>query len=161
MPEYFSSLTKEEDATVTLTPIGKKPFLLSYQWNNKFTAFTIFGEPNEEATYIVLADRDDPSIHHLRRPVEEEKGNGNFEKGKLLCPEAYHKPREMGIDYFEEEYQPPETESQQMMEEHKKIMEENEKMEEEHRKLMEENRQSEEEHRKMTEKLKEKEERRK
>ncbi len=106
MPEYFPILTKEEEATVTLTPIGKKPILLSYEWNSKFTAFTIFGEPGAQAAYIVLADRDDPSIQHLRRPVEEEKGNGHFEKGKLLFPEAYGQPREIKAGPHVEEYRP-------------------------------------------------------
>ncbi len=147
MPEYFPILTKEEEATVTLTPVGKKPFLLSFEWASKFTAFTIFGTPNAEATYIVLADRDDPSIHHFRRPVEEDKGDGNFEKGKLLCPEAYSRPREMGVGYFEEEYRPPEIEPQQIIEEHEKIMEEQKQREEEHRKVMEKLREMEESHR--------------
>jgi hypothetical protein len=97
MPDYFAALTKEEEATVLFTAIGDKPFLTSYKWNKKFTAFTIFGSPNGEASYIVLADRDDPAIQLLRYPVEEEKGKGNFEKGKLLCPEGYGKGPEMSV----------------------------------------------------------------
>jgi hypothetical protein len=31
--------------------------------------------------------------------VEQEKGNGNFEKGKLLNPQAYGYPESMGVDY--------------------------------------------------------------
>jgi hypothetical protein len=31
LPKYFAALTKKEDATVTLTPIGKKPFMASYE----------------------------------------------------------------------------------------------------------------------------------
>ncbi|NEO47027.1 MAG: hypothetical protein F6K55_24060 [Moorea sp. SIO4A3] len=103
MPDYFAALTKEEEATVNLTPIGKKPFLVSYQWSPDYTEFELFGEANAEVAYLVLANRDDPAIHQFRKPVEEEKGNGNFEQGKLLYPEAYGYPKEMGVDYLEEE----------------------------------------------------------
>jgi hypothetical protein len=97
MPDYFSELKKEEEATVTLTPIGRKPFLAGYEWNKKHTSFTIYGEPARQVTYIVLADRDDPAIRHFRQPVEEAKGNGNFEKGKLIHPEAYGEPPEVEL----------------------------------------------------------------
>jgi hypothetical protein len=95
MPEYFASLTKEEEATVTLTPIGKKPFLASYEWNKKCTAFTIHGEPARDVSYIVLATRDDPTVHLLRRPVEEDKSEAD--KGKLLVPAAYEQGDAKGI----------------------------------------------------------------
>ncbi len=97
MPDYFAALTKEEEATVNLTAEGNKPTQLSYEWNKRHTEFTIFGEPNREVSYLVLADRDDPTIHFLAQPVEQEKGNGHCEKGKYLCPEAYGQPREMGM----------------------------------------------------------------
>ncbi|MEM9215016.1 MAG: hypothetical protein AAGD25_11795 [Cyanobacteria bacterium P01_F01_bin.150] len=99
MPEYFAALTKEEDATVTLTPVGQKGFLVSYEWHENFTSFDVFGIPDAEVSYLVLADRDDPAIHQFRKPVEEEKGNGNFEQGKLLYPEAYGYPKTVRVDY--------------------------------------------------------------
>jgi hypothetical protein len=99
LPDYFAALTKENEATITLTPIGKRPFLTSYEWNDNYTAFSVYGEADKKVTYIVLADRDDPVMHQLYRPVEEDKGNGNFEKGKLLYPEAYGYPIEKGVDY--------------------------------------------------------------
>lgn len=99
MPSYFAALTKENEATVTLTAIGKKPFMTSYHWNKTFTSFKVFGEKNAEVSYMVLADRDDPVARQLSRPTEEEKGNGNFEKGKLLYPEAFGHPKEKGIHY--------------------------------------------------------------
>ena len=98
MPDYFAALTRENEATITLTSIGK-PFNTGYEWHHDFTEFTVYGEPNREISYIVLADRDDPVMQQLHRPVEEEKGGGNFEKGKLLYAEAYGYPREMSIDY--------------------------------------------------------------
>jgi len=100
MPDYFAALTKEKEATVSPTPVGK-PFMVGYEWNKDFTTFILYGEPNREVTYIVLADRDDPVIHELYKPVEEEKGNGNFTKGKLLYPKAYGYPEQMGVDYDE------------------------------------------------------------
>jgi hypothetical protein len=89
MPDYFASLTKENEATVILTCIGEHPFLTSYKWNDNYTEFTIFGDPNSEVSYQVMADRDDPAMNYLKKPVEEEKGNGNFNKGELIYPKAY------------------------------------------------------------------------
>ena len=103
MPDYFVALTKENEATVALTAIGEHPFLTSYKWNDDFTAFSVYGNPNREVSYQVLADRDDPAIRQLRKPVEEEKGNGNFEKGTLLNPKAYGHPESMGWDYYREQ----------------------------------------------------------
>lgn len=103
MPSYFAALTKEDEATVLLTPIGKSSSQLSYTWNDKFTEFTVTGTPNGDVAYLVLANRDDPVMHQHACPVEEEKGGRNFEKGKLLCPEAFGHPKEMGIDFEENE----------------------------------------------------------
>jgi hypothetical protein len=97
MPEYFAPLTKEEEATVTLTAIGRRPFAVGYEWSPDFTEFTIYGEADREVSYLVLAERDDPAARLFRRPVEEEKGGGHFEKGKLLCPEAYGQSAEQPI----------------------------------------------------------------
>ncbi len=91
MPDYFSSLTKENEASVQLTPI-KVPFLVSYEWNDNFTAFTVIGKPNESVSYTVYAERDDPTMKILWHPVVEEKGeqsSSHCPKGKLLNPEAY------------------------------------------------------------------------
>jgi len=99
MPDYFAALTKEDEATISLTPIGSKPFLTGYEWNQSFTAFTIYGEAGREVSYLVLANRDDPVIHQLRRPVEEKKGKGYFEKGQLLNPEAYGKAPETAFGF--------------------------------------------------------------
>ena len=89
LPDYFAALTKEDEATVILTPIGKEAFGVSYEWKDDYDSFTVYGEANSEVSYMVLADRDDPAIHLLKLPVEEEKGAGNFEKGQYLTPEAY------------------------------------------------------------------------
>jgi hypothetical protein len=101
MPDYFAALTREDEATITLTSIGK-PFDTGYEWNHDFTGFTVYGESNREVSYIVLADRDDPVMRELYRPIEEEKGNGHFKKGKLLYAEAYGYPKEMSVDYDEQ-----------------------------------------------------------
>ncbi|MDC0834724.1 hypothetical protein POG22_17190 [Geitlerinema sp. CS-897] len=108
MPSYFAALTKEKDATVMLTPIGRKPFLVSYEWNDDCTALSVFGMENAEVSYLVMADRDDPVMRHHQQPVEQEKGDGHFEKGKLLNPEAYGYPRTMGVDYDLEQELPTE-----------------------------------------------------
>jgi hypothetical protein len=98
MPDYFKALTKETEATVTLTSIGR-PFNTGYDWNKDCSVFAVYGEPDREVSYVVMADRDDPVMRQLYKPVEEEKGNGNFTKGKLLYPKAYGYPEEMGENY--------------------------------------------------------------
>jgi hypothetical protein len=96
MPDYFKALTKEDEASIHLTPVGR-PFLTGAEWNSDFSAIIIYGDNNRE----VLADRDDPVIHELGRPVEEEKGGENTlcKKGKLLYPKAYGYPETAGRDY--------------------------------------------------------------
>jgi len=100
MPEYFQALTKEDEASIHLTPVGR-PFLTGAEWNSDFTEIIIYGENNREVFWEVLADRDDPVIHELGRPVEEIKGGENSlcEQGKLLYPAAYGYPATMGRDY--------------------------------------------------------------
>ncbi len=100
MPDYFQALTKEDEASIHLTPVGR-PFLTGAEWNRDFSGIVIYGESNREVFWEVLADRDDPVIHELGRPVEEEKGpNSMFcEKGKLLYPKAYGYHESMGRDY--------------------------------------------------------------
>ena len=102
MPDYFAALTKESEATVMLTCIGK-PFLTGYDWEKDFRSFVIYGEPNREVAWMATADRADPVIRQLARPVEEEKGQNNpfCEKGKLLYPEAYGFPVSKLNDYDE------------------------------------------------------------
>ena len=105
MPEYFIALTKEDEASIQLTPIGKPSgdtrYEFSYEWLANFDSFSIYGEPGRQISWMVLPDRDDPVIHQLARPVEEEKGGNNnlCEKGKLLYPKAYDYPESAGKDY--------------------------------------------------------------
>ena len=100
MPDYFKVLTKEDEASIHLTPVGR-PFLTGAEWNSDFSALVIYGDANREVYWEVLADRDDPVIHELARPVEEEKGGAGklCEKGKLLYPKAYGYPESAGMDY--------------------------------------------------------------
>ena len=102
LSDYFKALTKEDEASIHLTPVGR-PFLTGAEWNSDFSAIIIYGETNRAVFWEVLADRDDPVIHELGRPVEEEKGGKNTlcEKGKLLYPEAYGYPESAGRDYDE------------------------------------------------------------
>ena len=103
MPDYFKSLTKEDEASINLTPVGK-PFLVGAEWNEDFSAFTIYGEPNRDVWWTVYADRDDPVIHQLGKPVVQHKGKDIWiPDGKLLYPRAYGFPDSMGMDYHPEE----------------------------------------------------------
>ncbi len=100
MPGYFESLAKEDEATVTLTSVGR-PFLTGYEWLSDHSSFKLYGEPHREVSWVVYADRDDPVIHQLARPVEEEKGpqSATCDKGELLYPKAYGFPQDKGRDY--------------------------------------------------------------
>lgn len=100
MPEYFEALTKEDEASIHLTPVGR-PFLTGAEWNRDFTAIIVYGDPSRKVFWEVLAERDDPVIHELGRPVEEEKGGKNAlcKKGELLYPKAFGFPESAGRDY--------------------------------------------------------------
>jgi hypothetical protein len=78
-----------------------RPFLTGAEWNSDFSGIIVYGDANREVFWEVLADRDDPVIHELDRPVEEEKGQNNpiCDKGKLLYPKAYGYPESAGRDY--------------------------------------------------------------
>jgi len=100
LPDYFIGLTKEDAASIQLTPL-RVPFITAYEWKSGLDQFTIRGEANREVSWMVMAERDDPVIRRLARPVEEEKGPDNkyCDKGKLLDPVAYGYPESMGRDY--------------------------------------------------------------
>jgi len=105
LPEYFVALTKEDEATITLTAIGR-PFLTGYEWEGGFAAFRAYGEPDREVSWVVYADRDDPAMDQYRDLVEEEKGPGvGCPKGTLLNPIAYGYPEERGVGYEERRQQ--------------------------------------------------------
>jgi hypothetical protein len=100
MPEYFVALTKEDRATVTVTPVGK-PFLVGYEWQSDHTGFLAYGDPDREVSWVVYAERDDSVIRELARPVEEDKGPDNkyCDRGQFLHPTAYGYPESMGRGY--------------------------------------------------------------
>jgi len=102
LPDYFIALTLEREASIQLTPV-EIPFVSAYAWGPRFDRFTIRGEPERDVSWVVYAERDDPVIRRLGRPVEEEKGPSNkyCDKGKLLDPESYGYPKTMGRDYEE------------------------------------------------------------
>jgi hypothetical protein len=97
-------LTKENEATVNLTPIGV-PFLTGYELEADLAGFKIYGAPERSVAWTVYADRDDPVIHQLERPVEEEKSASSkyCNRGELLYPEAYGYPASRGRAYEEME----------------------------------------------------------
>ncbi len=102
MADYFTALAKEDEATVTLTPVGK-PFLTGYDWGPDYSAFTVYGDPNREVSWVVYADRDDPAARQRRLPVEmaKEPDSKLCPPGKLLAPTAYGYPESMGAHYEE------------------------------------------------------------
>ncbi|MFU8844739.1 MAG: hypothetical protein ACNA7V_13130 [Bacteroidales bacterium] len=99
LPDYFKALAKEDEASIHVTAVGK-PFLTGAEWNTDYSSFMIYGDSNRKVFWEVLAGRDDPVIHELGRPVEEEKGeNAMCEKGMLLFPKAYGYPETRSRDY--------------------------------------------------------------
>jgi len=100
MPDYFVALTREDDASIHLTPVST-PTLVAAEWSDGFNSFIVRGTPDLEVFWEVLADRDDPVIHQLGRPVEEAKGpdNKHCGTGELIYPEAYGYPESRGRNY--------------------------------------------------------------
>ncbi len=98
MPDYYKSLTREDEGTITLTCIGR-PFMTGYEWEQGFTSFTVYGEPNREVSYIVLADRDDPAMRKLRRKVVDTKGSSTCKipQGTMLNPDVYGMDRSKSL----------------------------------------------------------------
>ena len=93
MPDYFPDLTDEDGVTVHLTPIGREPFIISYEWDAQNCEVHVYGKPNGEASYQVNAERDDPVKRYLVQPVESNKADGKYcPDGELLIPEAYGYP---------------------------------------------------------------------
>ena len=101
MPDYFGALTREDEASIHLTPSGSSPFMMSGEWNADFSGFTIHGDPDRAAFWEVLAERDDPVIRGLKRPVEEDKGSHHTicDRGEMLNPAAYGFPGSIGRHY--------------------------------------------------------------
>jgi hypothetical protein len=100
MPGYFIALTREDEATISLTSVGR-PFLTGYEWRTGFASFTVYGEPGRTVSWVVYADRDDPVARRLTGPVEEEKSPDSkvCDRGILLDPEAHGYPASRGKDY--------------------------------------------------------------
>jgi hypothetical protein len=100
LPEYFVALTRETGASVQLTPLGE-PFLTGYGWGPDHGSFTVKGDAGREVSWMAMAERDDPVIHQLARPVEEDKGPDNkyCDRGKLIYPTAYGYPESMGKNH--------------------------------------------------------------
>jgi hypothetical protein len=96
LPGYFEALTDEMQASVHLTPRGR-PFLTGYDWQPGYTAFTVYGSPERQVSWMVLAQRDDPVAKQHMRPVVEDKGPDNkfCDRGELLYPSAYGYPEAM------------------------------------------------------------------
>ena len=95
MPDYFKDLVDESGTTVNLTPIGKEPFLVSYDFdeNNKLV---VYGKSNSSVSYQVLAERDDPSFQLRKGNVIEEKNDKTIvPRGEYFDPEAYGLPPKM------------------------------------------------------------------
>ena len=100
LPSYFKALTREDGATISLTPVGR-PFQVGSEWQAGFISFKAYGNPNREVYWAVYADRDDPVSRRLARPVEEDKGPESkiCGRGELLYPEAYGYPESMGRNF--------------------------------------------------------------
>ncbi|MCW3124759.1 MAG: collagen triple helix repeat protein [Bacteroidetes bacterium] len=81
LPSYFHSLTQTDGVTVQLTPIGKKPYLLSYETVNDKNEFVVYSEnPDGQFSWVLMAIRKDlPPL--LVEPTKDEvtvQGNGPY-----------------------------------------------------------------------------------
>ncbi len=109
MPSYFKGLTKEDEASANLTPVGR-PFPTGCEWNDDFTKLIVYGDPGRAVFWTVYADRDDPYIRwsRPRMPIEEDKKTSVYcDEGLLLSPQAYGLPKEEGYMYKKHHIEPP------------------------------------------------------
>ena len=100
MPSYYTSLTKEDEAIVQITCVGR-PFGIGYEWNNDFASFVVYGDAGKEISWLVIADRDDPYMQNYKVPVVIPK-DGTFkgiEAGTYLDPESYGVSEKKGFNY--------------------------------------------------------------
>ena len=101
MPSYFKSLTKEDEATVQITCVGRS-FGIGYEWNSDFESFVVYGDAEREISWMVMADRDDPYMQNNKTPVVIQK-DGSFkgiESGTYLDPKSYGQPKEKGYKHL-------------------------------------------------------------
>lgn len=100
MPSYFKSLTKEDDATVQVTCVGR-PFGIGYEWNNDFNSFVVYGDANREISWMVMADRDDPYMqkHNIPTVIPKDGSFKGVKAGTYLDPESYDLPAEKGHNF--------------------------------------------------------------
>ena len=106
LPSYFAALTKEDEATVTLTPMGRPVGgvmpAASYEWDPSGESFRVYGDPGREVSWVVMAERDDAAARAHPVVVEQDKGPGAVcEKGLLMDPAAYGYPESRGVSYPE------------------------------------------------------------
>ncbi len=99
MPSYFKSLTKEDEATVQITCVGR-PFGTGYEWNSDFESFVVYGDSEREISWMVMADRDDPYMQKNKLPVIIPKDGSykGIKAGTYLDPKSYNKTNENGIN---------------------------------------------------------------
>lgn len=100
LPSYFKALTKEDEATVQITCVGR-PFGIGYEWNSDYASFVAYGEPNREISWMVMADRDDPYMQNNRKPVVIKK-DGSFKgikQGVYLDAKSYKQAEEKSYKY--------------------------------------------------------------
>jgi hypothetical protein len=100
MPSYFVSLTKENEATVQITCMGR-PFAIGYEWKQGFDSFVVYGEAGREISWLVMADRDDPYMQNNKVPVIIPKDGSfkGFGPGYYIHPEAYGQSKDKGYNF--------------------------------------------------------------
>lgn len=99
LPDYFESANK--DPRYQLTAIGTPtvPYTAKEIQNG---IFSIKGEPNTKVSWVVYAERNDPTIQYYRaklnldQNVKEKKG---AERGKYLTPAAFGKDEKLSQFY--------------------------------------------------------------
>jgi len=80
LPAYFQSLTHNSKATVVLTPVGRTPFLLSYELTDG-NAFDVYGNlPDGAFSWMMMAERTDipPLLVEPSKQEVEVRGDGPY-----------------------------------------------------------------------------------
>ncbi|WP_375238970.1 hypothetical protein [Aurantibacter sp.] len=99
LPEYFSAVNKNPRYQLTAIGTPTVPYIEKEIYNN---IFSIKGAPNTKVSWVVYAERNDPTIKYFREKLNLEQNVRNKntdERGKYLTPQAYGKSPESGIFY--------------------------------------------------------------
>jgi hypothetical protein len=97
MPDYFDSITT--NCTYSLTPIGTQTNVYIKQEIIDRQFVIAGGAPGQKICWFVYGNRNDLYVRSNAQSTEVEVQKREHERGKLLHPELYGQPDNLGMFY--------------------------------------------------------------